>query len=402
MGITKSQASSKAPLIRPIEAAFNKNYPLLLPALKVSLAVCVGLAFKEKTKPLSLILENPSGRGKSTIVETFFPVFKKMNDYVYRSDVFTPKSFVTSAANLNEAARQKIDLLPKLKNKYLLTKELAPIFRGQEADLIEMFKILIPVLDGKGFVTNTGLASRGYSEAIVFNWLGATTPLPRKAFKMMSQLGTRLLFYETPVVDFKEDDLIAYAKRNDVSDAATKCNRAVNSFVVQFFKAYPCASVSFNSIAISDPQYEHIVKLAQFLVETRAEVVYERLDGSWQPVGVNPSEGPHKVINYFKEIACALALIHERSVVNDDDIAQIRHIAISSTPNHLRPLIWELAAKGQVSTKRGIELCQVSDTTISDRYSRELELLGVIEPLNGQTGVLKVYKLDKSLAWLIN
>src|SRR5205085_1838271 len=156
MGITKSQASSKAPLIRPIEAAFNKNYPLLLPALKVSLAVCVGLAFKEKTKPLSLILENPSGRGKSTIVETFFPVFKKMNDYIYRSDVFTPKSFVTSAANLNEAARQKIDLLPKLKNKYLLTKELAPIFRGQEADLIEMFKILIPVLDGKGFVTNTG------------------------------------------------------------------------------------------------------------------------------------------------------------------------------------------------------------------------------------------------------
>src|SRR6185503_20814497 len=116
--------------------------------------------------------------------------------YVYRSDVFTPKSFVTSAANLSEAIRKQIDLLPKLKNKYLLTKELAPILRGQEKDLIEMFKILIPILDGKGFVTNTGLASRGYSKAIVFNWLGATTPLPRKAFRIMNQLGTRLLFYE--------------------------------------------------------------------------------------------------------------------------------------------------------------------------------------------------------------
>ena len=128
---------------------------------------------------------------------------------------------------------------------------------------------------------------------------------------------------------------------------------------------------------------------------------YERENGSWLPVGVNPSEGPHKVINYFKEIACALALIHERRAVNDDDIAQIRHIAISSTPNHLRPLIWELAAKGEFTTKRGAVLCQMSDTTISERYSKELELLGIIEPPNSQSGALTIYKLDKSLAWII-
>lgn len=399
-------AKAKSPsLIHPVEAAFNKNYPALLPALKVALAVCIGLAFKEKTKPLSLILENPSGRGKSTVIESFFPVeakaFAKMTDYVYRSDVFTPKSFVTNAANMTDAARQKIDLLPKLKNKYLLTKELAPIFRGQEKDLIEMFKILISILDGKGFMTNTGLASRGYSEAIVFNWLGATTPLPRKAFKTMNQLGTRLLFYETQVADFQEGDLIAYAKRNDVSDAAAKCNRAVNRFVIEFYKRHPHGSVSFNSVAISDPQYERIVKLANFLVKARAEVNRERENGNYKPVGVKASEGPHKIINYFKEIICALALIHERMAVNDDDMAQIRHIAISSTPNHLRPMIWELATKGEFTTKRGAELCQMSDTTISERYSKELELLGIIEPPNSQNGVLKIYKLAQSLAWII-
>ena len=397
---------AKSPsLIHPVEAAFKKYYPALLPALKVSLAVCIGLAFKEKTKPLSLILENPSGRGKSTVIESFFPVeakaFAKMKDYVYRSDAFTPKSFVTSAANLSEANREKIDLLPKLKNKYLLTKELAPIFRGQEKDLIEMFKILIPILDGKGFVTNTGLASRGYSEAIVFNWLGATTPLPRKAFKTMNQLGTRLLFYETPVIDFEEDDLIAYAKRNDVSDAAAKCNRAVNRFVIEFYKRHPVGSVSFNSVAISDQRIARLVKLANFLVKARAEVVYERDNSTYKPVGVKPSEGPHKIINYFKEIACALALIHERTAVKDEDLAQIRHIAISSTPIHLRPLIWELATKGKFTTKRGAVLCQMSDTTISERYSKELELLGIIEPSHSRSGALTTYKLDKSLAWLI-
>ena len=122
--------SAKGSLLYPVETAFIKNYPLLLSALKVSLAACVGLVFSDKSKPLSLILENPSGRGKSTIVEAFFPHYKKMAEYVYRSDSFTPKSFVTSAANLNEAARQKIDLLPKIENKYLLTKELCADIPG--------------------------------------------------------------------------------------------------------------------------------------------------------------------------------------------------------------------------------------------------------------------------------
>jgi hypothetical protein len=245
------------------------------------------------------------------------------------------------------------------------------------------------------------LASRGYTGSIVFNWLGATTPLPRRAFKHMSQLGTRLLFYETPVVDFDEEDLIAYAERDDISTAETECNQAVNEFVVNFFKKNPPRSMLFSAISIPAPQLERIVKLANFLVKTRAEVIYERLDGNWKPVGVNPSEGPHKVINYFKEIARSHALIHERVGVDDDDIKQVRHIAISSTPSHLRPLLWELASKGELKTRRGVELCQVSDTTITERYSRELELLGVIRKPVHHAGLSFTYKLSQSLNWLL-
>jgi hypothetical protein len=397
----KNAGTRKSLHISQVEATFNKYYPALLPALKVALAVCIGLVFKDKSKPVSLILENPSGRGKSTIVEAFFPRSDEMKVHVHRVDAFTPKAFVTSAANMTEKQREKVDLLPKLEDKYLLTKELAPIFRGQEKDLMEMFKVLIPVLDGKGHVTNTGLASRGYDRSIVFNWLGATTPLPRRAFKQMSQLGTRLLFYETPVVDFDEEDLIAYAERDDISTAETECNQAVNDFVVNFFKRTPPRSLDFSSIAIHDQHLERIVKLANFLVKTRAEVIYERVGGNWTPVGVNPSEGPHKVINYLKEIARAHALIHERTQINDDDLSQIKHIVISSTPSHIRPLIWELADKGQLDTKRGVELCQVSDTTISERYSLELDLLGVIEIPIQCAGTLCVYKLKTSLGWLL-
>ena len=67
----------------------------------------------------------------------------------------------------------------------------------------------------------------------------------------MNQLGTRLLFYETPIVDFKKDDLLAYAARNDVSQAAQQCNRAVNKFVIEFFKRYRIQSVPLGSLTIS-------------------------------------------------------------------------------------------------------------------------------------------------------
>jgi hypothetical protein len=104
-----------------------------------------------------------------------------LEEYIIRSDKYTPKSFVTHAANRKKEELEDIDLLPKLRDKILITKELAPILRGRETEMQENFSILISVLDGKGFTSHSGSqGTRGYKEAIVFNWLGATTPLPAK------------------------------------------------------------------------------------------------------------------------------------------------------------------------------------------------------------------------------
>jgi len=117
----------------------------------------------------------------------------------YRSDKFTPKAFVTHAANIKKDELAQIDLLPKLNGKVLLTKELAPLFRGREEDLKDNFSILISVLDGKGFTSDSGThGRRGYSEPVLFNWIGATTPLPPSTHRLMSQLGTRLCFTSFP------------------------------------------------------------------------------------------------------------------------------------------------------------------------------------------------------------
>ena len=167
------------------------------------LAIFGAMALGKRTKPLTLIFDGPSGSGKTTVLQMAFPIKEiGLDGFVYRSDKFTPKAFVTHAANVSKAELAKIDLLPRIEQKVLITKEMAPILRGRKEDLIEIFSILIGVLDGKGFVSDSGIQGRrGYDRSIVFNWLGATTPLPPNTYRLMSQLGNRLLFFEMAAVE---------------------------------------------------------------------------------------------------------------------------------------------------------------------------------------------------------
>ena len=261
------------------------------------------MALKHRKKPLSLVLETPSGYGKTTAIVWLFPIPGLGTEkYFYRSDNFTPKAFVSHASGTTTALKD-IDMLPRIRDKVLLTKELAPIFRGRNEELQDRFSILIGVLDGMGLVSDTGMqGQRGYSEQHVFNWIGATTPVPRATHRLMSQLGTRLLFWEVPVKQPTEAELIIFAERDDFEEADDRCRTLANEFVAEFFTRHPIGSVEPETITFPTELLEKLVRWAQLLVAGRAPVQYE-LDGSWKPVSAGVPEGPYKVIKYFKELA---------------------------------------------------------------------------------------------------
>jgi hypothetical protein len=77
-------------------------YSGLLPTVRACLSVCCSMAFANRTRPLSLILETTSGHGKSAVVQMFFPLEQEggLSDHIYRCDKFTPKAFVTHATNV--------------------------------------------------------------------------------------------------------------------------------------------------------------------------------------------------------------------------------------------------------------------------------------------------------------
>ncbi len=197
-------------LLKEVEKEVTEHFgERALQMVKAGFATIATLAL-QIYQPTSLIYVGASGSAKTTVCSLLTPDsdHKGLKKWVVRVDKFTPASFVTHASNVKKEKLKDIDLLPKIKDRCLITKELAPLFRGKETDLQDNFSILISVLDGKGYVSTSGVQGmRGYEGDISFSWLGATTPLSNQVHKIMAQLGTRLVFYNTDGEEKTIDEL---------------------------------------------------------------------------------------------------------------------------------------------------------------------------------------------------
>ena len=387
-----------------VKRVVEQYYPELVDIVLAELAVFGTLALAKRTKPLSLIFEGRSGSGKTAVVQMVFPLDDKLKDKVYRSDKFTPKSFVSHAANVKEDNLAKIDMLPRLRDKVLVTKELAPIFRGRKEELTDNFSILISVLDGKGFTSDSGMrGQRGYKEDIVFNWIGATTPIPAETHRLMSQLGTRLLFYEVSSLEPTEEELLAYVQRDESSKAEEECCKAVNDFLSEFYQHFEIGKVDPEKISLRVDDARKLVKWAYLLVKGRTEIRYEKEESSsnWEPIAALASESPFRVVGYFKDLVRGHALIHGRTEVEESDLEMISHIAISSIPGHLRPLIRALRQEESVDSTHCTSICKVSKPT-ARKYLRELSLLGIAELTEGsrERNLADEIRLSEFYQWL--
>ena len=383
----------------------EKYYRGLSPTVRACLAVCAAMALKGRTKPLSLILEGTSGMGKTAVVQMLAPKAEpSLKDYIYRSDDFTAKAFVSHAASVSKEELSQIDLLPRLRNKILLTKELAPIFRGNEEKQTERFAVLISVLDGEGFISDSGMRGRrGYEEPITFNWIGATTPLSPKTHRIMSQLGTRFLFWEVPAIELTNAELLEYARSGKSNEGAIQCNTLVNHFLCDFFSLHPVGSVDPETISFPEPLLEELIRWAQLLVKGRAVIHRDQdLINRSVPVSAAQSEGPWRVVDYFKDLVRGHALIRGRIEVTDEDLALIAHIAVSSLPTHFRPVIRHLSQGADFVTSTECEaLCRVSRPT-ARKILQELELLGIVDRVKGcpETNQPDSVQLADQFSWL--
>jgi hypothetical protein len=396
--------SKKAVTLRDVrdivEGAFG---PELWKALKAALDVICSLSLKERTNPVALILEGPSGRGKSTVINICEPCLDATRKVLYRLDSFTPKSFVSHSASTPRDKMAEVDLLPKLKDKVLLTKELAPLFRGGDNDLRTNFATLTAVLDGKGHMSASGVhGTRGYNTRLVFNWLGGTTPVPPRTDAIMGQMGNRLLRYEIFGPEVSEEELLEFALNSEAAKTEDFCREIVNDFLDGHFRRYPVNSIDPSTIRFSKELMLHLVRLSRLLAQARVEITRPENTQPGEDIFIASSpEGPHRIVRIFKILVQGLALMEGRSGVSENDLEIIQHVALSSIPSHRRRVLRAVIEKhGELNSAQAEKLLNVSRPT-SRTWMRELAATGIVQWTDSDGNSPAKIILDQKCSWLL-
>jgi hypothetical protein len=173
----------------------GENFPEVVAETIICLSVAATLLLGDQQNPVALNLEGVPSSLKTTLVD----FFGAADDKCYRSDKFTPKSFVSHSASISREKLEEVDLLPRIRHKLFLVPELAPLFGLRNEDLVESFSILTRVFDGQGLLTDSGVhGRRGHTGDYLFAWIGCTTPIPHNVWRTMGKLGSRFLFVEMP------------------------------------------------------------------------------------------------------------------------------------------------------------------------------------------------------------
>lgn len=401
--------------IKIVQEIVEGNFPRFWEATDACLSVCATLLLDDLTNPVGINLLGPPSCSKTTVLSFFYK-----SPYCYKSDHFTPASFVSHSVNVKKEDLAKIDMLPKIKNKIMVIPELAPVFSKRKEYLEENIGVLIRVFDGQGFQSDTGAQGRrGYSGEHLFAWLGATIPLPHRVWQTMGKLGSRWLFMLMPKElafeeqqDLEVDDLI-----NNVTykDKVNQCREVIGNYLNVLFEKYKwhidkeSGKVKVGHKIEWDRKVdkEHIrsiVSIAQLVARARSTVSIwiEKGDSDEAYSYAQPiKEVPSRLKSILYNLARGHAIIHNRQNLNEDDVILVSKIALSSMQDDRREVLKLLLKRRIVSTK---EICD--SLSIDNRTARSimktLEVLGVVSISEDGTGSQYHIELSGDFKSLLN
>lgn len=362
-----------------LETTVKQHFPSLWPQTHAFLAATATLCFHDNPLPITLIISGPGSSGKT---EPLIWIMRSGCPHVFRCDNFSPASFVSHASNVKREKLEKIDLLPKIKNKMMCVKELSPIFSGKQDELKSKFAMLTTVLDGEGLVTNSGTqGTRGYQEKINFVWLGATTPPSSQVFNLMAQLGTRLFFFSTdsPLPNaFSYSEVIRGKKSNQVGKES--CQLAIAEFLECLFSIHQLRSLSLEQITIPIGTADDMGFLVEALSRLRGCISVGEGQSSDEDRYTTPTiEHGWRAAQVLRALACGSAIIRGHIEVDDVDCAFIRHVVLSSMPEYRRKIFEAILQLGgtNLTAQDVADWAKTAKKTALHRL-KELLILGVV------------------------
>ena len=382
------------------DKVIKANFPDLWPVAEIVLAGITQLLIKDIVNPFGLILVDKPASGK-TLTLNFF---SGLDELVFADDNFSPASFVTHAANRPKKELKKIDLLPKIKDKALLVREMAPIFGKHEDQVLGNMSILTRIFDGEGYLSSSGVHSRrGYSGTFMFIFLGASTPIQPRIWRTMSTLGSRLFFVNVNSKEKDEEALTDQLLSKPYQQKVEACREATNNLIRSMWQKSP-EGVVWDASKSDREQIKKITKIAKMLARFRGNVGIWESAGAFGPSGklvhkIPETEQPDRINQILYNLAMANALANERDYIDRDDIRLILKVALESAPFHRTKVLKFLVKEGGKVDSEQVEKMLGCSRPTAIKEMEFLAVLGIAYKITDPGGT-EIY-LEKPFRWLL-
>jgi hypothetical protein len=394
--VTKNEVSDRIKQIsRPFKPVTFKewkevimtNFPDLMFPAEICASIVAQILIHEIANPFAVVLIGAPSGGK-TICINFFDAIEELT---YASDKFTPAAFVSNASNVKREKLAELDLLPRLKNKAFLVRDLATLFSKRDDDLNECLGILTRALDGEGLSTDTGIhGQRNVTGAYLFMMIAASTPIASRVWKMMGSLGSRLFFFDIKSREKAIDELVTQLKSTAFKEKERACRNATKNLLYTLWDKHK-EGIVWNRDADPDEVMTVIARCAKLLAKLRGVISVwkeKRNDGGEVEFDYTPPiiENPDRVSILFYNLCRGHATLTGRSQINVDDLKLIVELAIDSAPTTRARLFRELVDHGGKMTTAQVEMRLDCSKPTALKEMKTLEALGVCGITKMQTG----------------
>jgi hypothetical protein len=353
------------------QAVIRANFPPYMLPAEICASVVAQLLLNDVANPFALALVDVPSSGK-TITLNFFDV----PVLAYTTDNFTPASFVSHASNVKREDLAKVDMLPRIRYRTLIVRDLAPIFGVKEDELLKTMGILTRTLDGEGLETDSGVhGKRGYKGDWLFMLLAGTTPIPPRVFKVMGTLGSRLFFLGLHSPGKSHNELIAQNRGSSRRLKEQACRDATDTFLRTLWAAHP-NGVEWNKAGDSDDYLRVIARCAELLAALRGAIHLwqSEHDGSLSH-SVPVIEQPDRINCLLYNLARGHALLSGRTQLSAADLAPVLEVTFDSAPTIRSKLFRGLLENGGTLRTSEVEkLLRCSKPTAL----KEMEALAVL------------------------
>jgi len=338
-GNTASSPQAAAPQVGNIAQSLAQaqqlvdlHFPGWWPRVFGGLAAIAALRLDTLGHCPTLIFAGPSSAGKSTLMDMLSGLNKAIVDNILRVDSITAASFVSQNANKTAKELDEQDLLPKLKDKVMLTRDLGTAFRGNPEQQKNLFAVLLNILDGKGYATAAGTHGlRDFSGEYIFTWLAVCLPLAPATWDAQKDLGSRFLYYDLKGPEQQTDEEIVRLRQGvNFGDKVKECRKAIDAVLAHIFYYRNAQGVIGLARGTTtwggDPMEVQIwtVRLARLLSRSRT-IVKDLADED--PM----DDDPNRNISHLEALTRGAAILQGRDSVEMADLALATHVVFSSS-----------------------------------------------------------------------